>query len=64
MKNLSKIVTEFEKLPYKSYEGRSPKHEPTDSYFYPAIHLVNCIMRADSLNSHLYPVGTEMTGTK
>ena len=30
-KNLSKIIREFEKLSYKSYERRSPKHEPTDS---------------------------------
>ena len=31
MKELSKIIREFEKLPYKSYERRRPKHEPTDS---------------------------------
>ena len=28
-----KIIRDFEKLPYKNYESRSPKHEPTDSYF-------------------------------
>ena len=33
-KYLSNIIREFEKLPYKSYEKKSPKHEPTDSYFY------------------------------
>ena len=32
-KDLSKIFREFEKLPYKSYEWRRPKHEPTESYF-------------------------------
>ena len=33
MKELSKIIREFEKSPYKSYESRRPKHDPTDSYF-------------------------------
>ena len=33
MKELSKIIREFEKLPYKSYERKRPKHEPTDRYF-------------------------------
>ena len=33
-KDLSKIIKEFEKLPYKCYERRRPKHEPTDSYCY------------------------------
>ena len=32
--DLSKIIREFEKLPYKSYEKRRPNHELTDSYFY------------------------------
>ena len=32
-KDLSKIIREFEKLPYESYEKKRPKHEPTDSYF-------------------------------
>ena len=32
-KDLSKIIRDFEKLPYESYERRRPKHEPTDSYF-------------------------------
>ena len=29
----SKIIREFEKLTYESYEKKRPKHEPTDSYF-------------------------------
>ena len=32
-KGLSKIIREFEKLPYESYEKKIPKNEPTDSYF-------------------------------
>ena len=34
MKELSKIIREFEKLPYKIYDRMRPKHEPTDSYLY------------------------------
>ena len=30
-KEFSKIIWEFEKFPYKSYEKKRPKHEPTDS---------------------------------
>ena len=56
MKDLSKIIREFDKLPYKSYERRRPKHDPTGSYFYLKIQLVKCMMRAYSLNSHIYPV--------
>ena len=32
-KDLSKIIREFEKLPYEIYEKKRPKHEPTDRYF-------------------------------
>ena len=64
MKELSKIIREFKILPYKSYESRRPKHEPTNSYFYLARQLTKCMMRADSLNLHIYPVRTEMTATK
>ena len=64
MKDLSKIIREFENLLYKSYERRRPKHEPTDSYFYLARQLAKCMTRADALNSHIYPVRIEMTGMK
>ena len=37
MKELSKIIREFERLPYKLYETRMPKHKPNDSCFYLAI---------------------------
>ena len=30
-KDLSNIIREFDKLFYKSYERRSPKHDPNDS---------------------------------
>ena len=61
MKNLSKIIREFEELSYKGYERRRPKHDPTDSYFYLARQLENCMIRSDSLNLHVYPVRTEST---
>ena len=57
-KDFSKIIREFEKLTYESYEKKSPKNEPTGSYFYPSRQLMKCMMRADALNSHGYPVKT------
>ena len=63
-KDLSNIIREFEKPPYESYERKSPKNEPTDSYFYQARQLENFMMRADSLNVHVYPVIREMTDMK
>ena len=57
-KDFSKIIRAFDKLPYKSYEKKRPKHEPTNIYFYVARHIVKCIMRADVLNSENYPVRT------
>ena len=64
MKDLSKIISEFDKSPYKRYERRRPKHDPTDSYFYLELQLANCMMRADALNSHVYPVRTQIIGTQ
>ena len=58
------IIREFEKLHYKRYERRRPKYEPTDSYFYLARQLAKCMMRADSLNLHVYPVIMEMDDMK
>ena len=62
-KDPSKIIMEFEHLPSKSYESRRPKHEPTDSYFYLSRELAKCMMRADALNSFVYPAQMEMTAT-
>ena len=63
-KDLSKIITEFEKLPYEVYERNRSKHEPTDSYIYLSRHLAKCMVRADALNSKNCPVRTEMTAMK
>ena len=63
-KDLSKIIRELEKLPYEIYKKKSPKHEPTDSYFYLTRQLAKFMMRADFYNSHVYPERTETTATK
>ena len=39
MKDISKIIKGFEKLTYDSYMPKNPKNDPTDSYFYLAIHI-------------------------
>ena len=62
-KDLSKIIRDFERLLYKSYERKRPKCEPNNSYFYLIRQLVMCMMRADSLKLHFYPVITETTST-
>ena len=54
-RDLSKIIKEFGKFYFESYEKKGPKHEPTNSYFYLARHLEKCMMRSDALNSHVYP---------
>ena len=63
-KDLSKIIRDFERLPYENYDRKRPKYELTENYFYLARQLEKCMMRADDLNSHIYPVRTEMTATK
>ena len=62
MKDLSNIIKDFEKLPYKGYVQNSTKHEPTDSYFYIAIHLAKCMIKANDFNSYVDPVRVKITG--
>ena len=50
VKDISKIFSKFENFPYKGYERKRSKHEPTDGYSCLAIHLAKCIMRSDDLN--------------
>ena len=61
MEDLSNIIKDFEKLPYKGYVRKRPKHEPNYSYLYISIYLDKCIMQADALNLHVDPVIMEMT---
>ena len=58
MKDVSKIIKEFEKLPYKGFVQKRPKHEPTDSDFYFSRHIDKCMMRYDTFNLHIDPVRT------
>ena len=43
-KDLSKIIRDFEKLTYGSYDENRPKHEPFNSYFYLARQFEKCMM--------------------
>ena len=56
MKDLSKTIREFGTFPYKIYDRKRPKHEPTESYFHLARHLAKCLMRAYALNLNNYSV--------
>ena len=58
MKYISKIIKKFEKLPYKGYVRKRPKHEPTDSYFFLSIQIAKCMMRDDALKLDIDPVRT------
>ena len=58
MKDISQIIKEFKKLPFKGYVRKRPNHKPTDSYFYLARYLAKCMMRDDVLNLDIDPVRT------
>ena len=56
MKDISKIIKDFEKLPFKGYVRKRLKHKPTDGFFYLKIQLTECMTREDALNLHVDPV--------
>ena len=64
MKYISKNIKDFEKLSYKGYVWKRSKYEPPESYFYLSSQLAKCMMRADSLNLHVDPIRSEMSGTQ
>ena len=64
LKDISKIIKEFEKLPNEGYVQKRPNNEPTDSYLYLSRQLAKCIMRADTLNSKVDPIRTETNITQ
>ena len=64
MKELSKIISEFEKFPYESCERMRHKHEPTDNYFYLARNIAKFLMLSDDINSYVYHVRMESTSTQ
>ena len=61
LKDISNIIREFEDLPYEGYVRNRPKHMPTKSYFYLAIHLVKCMARS---NFRVFPVRTHIINTQ
>ena len=44
------MLREFEKFEKLPHENKSPKHEPTESYFHLAREIAKCMMRSDKLN--------------
>ena len=64
LKEISSNIREFEKLPYEGYVRKKPKHEPTESYFYTAIHIYKCMMRSGTFNLHVDPVRMENNSTQ
>ena len=60
-KDLSKIITEFEKIEKLPYEKKRPKHEPTENYFHLAREIVKCMTRFDKLNWYNHSGYREMT---
>ena len=52
-KDLSKIMKEFEKIGKVTYVIRTPKHEPTPSYFHLVRQLEKCMKRSDEHNQHV-----------
>ena len=64
MKDLSKIIKQFEKFTYKGYVRKRTKYETTASYNYLTRQLDKFMMRYDDFNFHVEPVKKETTGTQ
>ena len=60
-KDIYRIIKDFEKIEKLPYEKKSPKHEPTESYFHQARQIEKCMMRSDNLNWYDHGGYTEMT---
>ena len=54
MKDLSNKIKEFEKNVKVTYLKRTPKHEPTSSYFHLVECLGKCMMRSGEDNHHVH----------
>ena len=61
VKDIFKIIKEFEKIEKLPYEKKRPNHDPTESYFHQARQLENCMMRSDNLNWYDHSRYKEMT---
>ena len=61
MKDLSSKIKEFEKFVKVPHLKRTPKHEPTLSYFHLVECLRKCMMRSSENNHHVHAgYGKEM----
>ena len=54
MKDLSKKIKEFEKFVKVPHFEKTPKHEPTLSYFHLVECLRKCMMRSGENNHHVH----------
>ena len=54
MKDLSNIIKELEKIVKVLYVKRTPKHEPTSSYYHLVRCIAECMMRSDEHNRHVH----------
>ena len=61
MKEIFKILREFEKIEKLPYEKKRPNHEPTESYIHLARQLAKCMMISDNLNWYDHGSYTKMT---
>ena len=61
MKDLSKIIKDFEKIVKVPYVKRIPKHEPSSSYYHIVRCIAECMMRSDELNRHVHDSYAGMT---
>ena len=61
MKDLSRIIKEFEKIVKVPYVKRIPKHEPTSSYYHLVGCIAECMMRSDEYNRDVHGSYAEET---
>ena len=54
MKDLSKIIKEFEKIVKVPYVKSIPKHDPTSSYYHLVGCITECMLRSDEYNQHVH----------
>ena len=56
MKDLSNKIKDFEKIVKLPYVKRTPKHEPTSSYFHLVVCIAECMMRCSEDNNKVHDV--------
>ena len=54
MKDLSKIIRDFERIVKVPYVKRIPKHEPNSSYYHQVGCIAECILISDEYNHHVH----------